>query len=162
MNDNGSKNTGRDAPTNNQRRGSNQPYSSAASSPQQSIDLAGVCFTEKPAAGLFDTVAQRAAETVAEAPREENKASQLRRFYDELVMWQAKVGKDEAAFRDAEPYIRMLKAKVAYSKGRGHIDENFRRLFSHVIDQATSVMALRQAKLFMEAFMAFYKVYRQK
>ena len=35
-------------------------------------------------------------------------------------------------------------------------------LFRRVIDQAVSATTLRQAKLFMEAFMAFYKVHRPK
>ena len=53
----------------------------------------------------------------------------------------------------------MLKAKVAYAKGRDKVDENYRSLLCRVIDQTVDVNRLRQARLFMEAFMAFYKVH---
>ena len=72
------------------------------------------------------------------------------------------MGTSEERFVDAQPYIYMLKAKVAYSRGREHVDANFEALFRRVIDQAVSATTLRQAKLFMEAFMAFYKVHRPK
>jgi len=124
------------------------------------MDVSQIVFGERPAADLFSDVAERIAKEVSESSRDQNKSSQLRRFYDELTMWHEKVGRDGARFTEAEPYIRMLKAKVAYAKGRGHVDEKFERLLRHVIDQATDAVKLRQAKLFMEAFMAFYKVHR--
>jgi len=37
---------------------------------------------------------------------------------------------------------------------------NFQALFGHVIDRVTNATTLRHAKLFMEAFMAFYRVWR--
>lgn len=124
------------------------------------ISLHGIVFGDKPAADLFSTQAERAAEEVSRAPQDKNKSSQLRRFYDELVMWQEKVGSNDAKFTDCEPYIRMLKAKAAYAKGRKHVDANFRALFDRLIDQSTSAATLRQAKLFFEAFMAYYKIHR--
>lgn len=124
------------------------------------ISLQGIVFGNKPAADLFSTQAERAAEEVSRASKEMNKSSQLRRFYDELVMWQEKVGSDDGKFSDCEPYIRMLKAKAAYAKGRKHVDANFRALFDRLIDQSTSAATLRQAKLFFEAFMAYYKIHR--
>jgi CRISPR-associated protein Csm2 len=126
------------------------------------IDLAGIVLGQKPAADLFDAQAERAAERVSQAVKEANKSSQLRRFYDELVMWQEKVGSSDERFTDCEPYIRMLKAKAAYAKGRGHVDANFRALFDRLIDQSTNAASLRQAKLFFEAFMAYYKIYRSQ
>lgn len=124
------------------------------------ISLQGIVFGDKPAADLFSTQAERAAEEVSRASKEMNKSSQLRRFYDELVMWQEKVGNDNDRFTDCEPYIRMLKAKAAYAKGRKHVDANFRAMFDRLIDQSTSAATLRQAKLFFEAFMAYYKIHR--
>jgi len=126
------------------------------------LDVSQIVFGERPGAELFSDIAERAAKSVSESNRDRNKASQLRRFYDELVMWQEKVGKDDTRFTEAEPYIRMLKAKVAYAKGRGHVDDNFELLMRRVVDQATNAAKLRQAKLFMEAFMAFYKVHGPK
>lgn len=124
--------------------------------------LERIVLGDKPAPDLFADKAERAAQTVSEAAKEFNKASQLRRFYDELVMWQEKVGNDDARFNESEPFIRMLKAKAAYAKGRGHVDANFRALFDRLIDQSTNARTLRQAKLFFEAFMAYYKVFRKQ
>lgn len=99
-----------------------------------------------------------------------NKSTQLRKFYDELVMWTDKVhsiGKLEpgqksndvrdARYRDSAPFIKMMNAKVAYAKGRNHVDESFEAMFSHCIKAITDAESLKHAKLFMEAFMGFYK-----
>ena len=99
-----------------------------------------------------------------------NKSTQLRKFYDELVMWTDKVhsiGKLEhgqkssdvrdARYRDSAPFIKMMNAKVAYAKGRNHVDESFEAMFSHCIKAITDAETLKHAKLFMEAFMGFYK-----
>lgn len=127
-----------------------------------SIALDEVCFAAQPSPRLFAEVAERAAAEVAGGDTQKNKASQLRRFYDELVMWQEKVGRDSARFQECEPYIRMMKAKAAYAQGRDHVDANFRALFDRIVDQAKDADTLRQAKLFFEAFMAFYKVHRKQ
>lgn len=124
------------------------------------IELSGIRFGELLPPDLFSTYAEEAARAVSGASREMNKASQLRRFYDELVMWQERVGTGDTKFAEHEPYIRMLKAKAAYAKGRKHVDANFRALFDHLIDHSTNAATLRQAKLFFEAFMAYYKIYR--
>lgn len=126
------------------------------------IDVSGIVFGEKPASTLFSDVAENSAIAVARAGQDQNKSSQLRRFYDELVMWQEKVGRSPERFAESEPYIQMLKAKVAYAKGRKHVDANFEALMRRLIDQAKDPATLRQAKLFMEAFMAFYKVHGSK
>ena len=95
--------------------------------------------------------------------RDSNKSTQLRKFYDELVMWFEKVHFErtpierEAKYTEVAPFIQMLVAKVAYAKGRGHVDDNFEKLFAHLIRQISDVESLKHAKLFMEAFMGFYK-----
>ena len=102
--------------------------------------------------------------------QERNKSTQLRKFYDELVMWTDKVynvGKVEAgqkidSVRDANyvksaPFIKMMNAKVAYAKGRGHVDDSFDAMFSHCIKAIIDAETLKHAKLFMEAFLGFYK-----
>ena len=99
-----------------------------------------------------------------------NKSTQLRKFYDELVMWTDKVhaiGKlepgekssdiREERYRQSAPFIKMMNAKVAYAKGRNHVDESFEALFSHCIKAISDAESLKHAKLFMEAFMGFYK-----
>jgi CRISPR-associated protein Csm2 len=125
------------------------------------IDLTGIVFGDiQPT--LYSDIAEKAAKTVAgDNPRSQNnKPSQLRRFYDELVMLQGKVGSSPQHFEQQHPFIQMLKAKVAYARGRDKVDENFASLLRHIVDQAKDQTTLKQARLFMEAFMAFYKVYR--
>lgn len=129
---------------------------------RQPIDVSGIVFTDRPSAQLFAEIAEEVAKAVAGpkgSQNRQNKPSQLRRFYDELVMWQEKVGTSSERFVECEPYIRMLKAKVAYAKGREHVDANFEKLLGRIIDQTRDPGTLRQAKLFLEAFMAYYKVY---
>jgi CRISPR-associated protein Csm2 len=99
-----------------------------------------------------------------------NNSTQLRKFYDELVMWTDKVhsiGKidlgqksrdvRETRYKDSAPFIKMMNAKVAYAKGRNHVDNSFEAMFSHCIKSISDAETLKHAKLFMEAFMGFYK-----
>jgi CRISPR-associated protein Csm2 len=140
--------------------GAARPQERGAGNERASIALDGVRLGGTIAPALFSDIAQEAARSVSAGAQHVNKSSQLRRFYDELVMWQEKVGRDEQRFKDSEPYIRMLKAKAAYAEGRGHVDANFRALFDRLIDEAKDPATLRHAKLFFEAFLAYYKGFR--
>lgn len=127
------------------------------------IDVSAIRFGSSIDPKLYSDIAEEAAKTVGEGSgRQQNKPTQLRRFYDELVMLQEKVGSEDARFQQQAPFIQMLKAKVAYAKGRDKVDANFERLLRQVVDQVTNAATLKQAKLFMEAFMAFYKVHGPK
>jgi CRISPR-associated protein Csm2 len=116
---------------------------------------------------LFSDIAKAKAATVFDAGGgkngSKNKSTQLRRFYDELVMWFEKVHFErtpqdrETKYTEVAPFIQMLVAKVAYAKGRNHVDECFEQLFSHVVKEISDATSLKHAKLFMEAFMGFYK-----
>jgi CRISPR-associated protein Csm2 len=110
---------------------------------------------------LYSDIAEAAAQAVAGSGRDQNKPSQVRRFYDELVLLQGKVGRDAERFAEHLPFIQMLKAKVAYAEGREKVDARFSLLLRHVVDGARDHESLKQARLFMEAFMGFYKVYRR-
>ncbi len=114
---------------------------------------------------LFSDIADLAAKQIKDNSDngKKNKTTQLRKFYDELAMWnervQSKIQNKEQAFKELEPFIRMLKAKVAYAQGRDHIDASFRDIFNQTIDQVKSAETLNEAKLFMEAVIGFYKLY---
>ena len=113
-------------------------------------------------ADLFNGVARQVAETIAEN-RNANKPSQVRKFYDELCLWETKVNQDaEKAERFAEclPFILMLNAKVAYAKGRRLVDANFVKLIGDSLKQVKDPNTLRLCKLFFEAFLGFYKELR--
>ena len=126
---------------------------------------------------LFSEIAKEKASEVYQAGLDQrgqqqvkNKSTQLRRFYDELVLWSDKVnatGRMEPGrtsgdvraerYRQSAPFIKMMCAKVAYARGRNHVDVHFEELFSHCIKSVVDADTLRHAKLFMEAFMGFYK-----
>ena len=118
-------------------------------------------------ANIFSDIAARAAEDISQN-KEQNKASQIRKYYDELLLWHNKIQQeqgDEARqkkYHDAAPFIHMLKAKVAYAKGRGHVDGNFVDVFNQIIKQIDSPQTLRNAKLFFEAMLGYRKAYETK
>jgi CRISPR-associated protein Csm2 len=108
-------------------------------------------------AELFNSIAQQAAQRVSAADRNRNKSSQLRRFYDELCMWEEKVSRQPDKFAEYLPFIRMLNAKAAYAEGRKLVDRTFVELFAHTLQEISSAETLTTCKLFWEAFMGFYK-----
>ena len=117
------------------------------------MELSKIKFPAEAGSGIFDSIAEKAAEEIRNS--KVNKKTQIRKFYDELIMWNervqhSKISKEEK-YIELEPFIKMLKAKVAYAKGRGHIDEKFQSIFNHCIDRIKDAKTLQHAKLFMEA-----------
>jgi CRISPR-associated protein Csm2 len=103
-----------------------------------------------------------ARKVATEASSTKNKSTQLRKFYDELVMWHDKlfdysVKDKEKTYKELAPFIKMMCAKVAYAKGRGHVGADFAQLFTELVKAIKNPTTLKHAKLFMEAFMGFYK-----
>ena len=143
----------------NQRRPGGRPRQE-----RRSLDMT-IRFTNEDGkidADLFDKTAKRVATIVANKSDRRasqlNKSTQLRRFYDELVMWEEKVRQNADKFDEYLPFIRMLKAKAAYAEGRKLVDGAFVDLIEQAIDFIKSAADLRTAKLFFEAFMGFYKL----
>lgn len=135
--------------------------------PSHTINLKDSRFASLVDPELFAGIAEKKAAEIFKARDgrngEKNRSTQLRKFYDELLMWHEKVHLEHSTqkkndkFAEVVPYIKMMKAKVAYAFGRGHVDQRFKDLFSHLVDQITDVGSLKHAKLFLEAFMGFYK-----
>ena len=109
---------------------------------------------------IFSDIAEAAAKHIS-SPNQ-NKASQIRKFYDELAMWDEKIHRNKAEYDKSAPFIHMLKAKVAYAKGRGNVDANFVAIFNHLIDQISDPQTLRHAKLFFEAMLGYRKASETK
>lgn len=108
---------------------------------------------------LFNGIAQRTAHILAiGSNKEQNKASQIRRFYDELMMWETKTSLNAEKFPEYLPFIRMLNAKAAYAEGRKHVDNNFTLFMHHCLQQVIDADTLRIFKLFFEAMLGFYKL----
>ena len=132
--------------------------------PRPTISVADIKLAAPLPDTLFDSIAADKAKAVYQAgDGRKNKSTQLRKFYDELVMWfdmvQIERTKEAKAAKYTEiaPFIKMMNAKVAYARGRDHVDECFETMFSHLIKQIADPDSLKHAKLFMEAFMGFYK-----
>src|SRR5574344_1229024 len=105
----------------------------------------------------FSTVAEDAAK-MCSASKDKNKVSQIRKFYDELVIWENRVTfADNPAekFEEVAPYIQMLKAKVSYASGRQLVTSEFKDLLVTLISEVKNPVTLKQAKLFFEAFIGF-------
>lgn len=115
---------------------------------------------------LFCDTAREAAQAVVRADNQRNKSTQLRRFYDELLLWEMRVRQVEEArqsekFEEFLPFIRMLNAKAAYAEGRKLVDRTFVKLMHHTLAEVKDPQSLTACKLFWEAFMGFYKQERQ-
>jgi len=121
-----------------------------------------------PSRDLFDAIAEQAAKTIAESGRRNdcNKSTQLRRFYDEIVMWDQRIRQNKDEYGKFLPLIKMLNAKAAYAAGRKPklVDEHFVGLLHHGLGQLTPEQPriFENFKLFMEAFMGFYKLHGPK
>ena len=110
---------------------------------------------------LFNSVAQRMAKAVGAADRNVNKSTQLRRFFDELVLWEIRVSQQPLRFGEYLPFIRMINAKAAYAEGRRLVDHTFVALMHHTLGEVKDAGSLTTCKLFWEAFLGFYKLERQ-
>ena len=150
------------------RHGGSAPHHGGGGHPRDrgtaTLDTSKIIFGSQIDHRLYSDVAEAAAEEVGTAGKQErkNKPAQLRRFYDELVLLQGKVGGSAERFAEQQPFIQMLKAKVVYAQGREKVEGKFSSLLRHIVDQARDQDSLKQARLFMEAFMGFYKVHGPK
>ncbi len=150
------------------------------------MDISMIKFGENKPSELFAGIAEQAAEYIKhiyecnehtyydkksrkekkECNEKSNKQTQIRKFYDELAMWNEKVQFNyesrESEYKKQEVFIKMLKAKVAYAEGRGHVDVHFSKIFNRCIDQVNSAETLKYAKLFMEAVMGYCKYFEEK
>ncbi len=140
------------------------PRPSHSQPPQ--LDVSRIRFAKPLDPELFNSVAKQAAQRVANAPdRYCNKPTQLRRFYDELLLWEGRVAhfatqaQQQSKFQEYLPFIRMINAKVAYAAGRKPrlVDDTFVNLMHHTLGEVKDPESLTVCKLFWEAFMGFYK-----
>ncbi|MDP7134709.1 MAG: type III-A CRISPR-associated protein Csm2 [Planctomycetota bacterium] len=128
--------------------------------PQEKLDTSRITFSPVEAE-LFNEIADKTAKTISSCrDNNRNKSTQIRKFYDELCMWEEKVRREPEEFNSYLPFIKMLNAKAAYANGRKLVDDNFNDLMEHCMKQVSSAKDLRTCKTFFEAFMGFLKRYR--
>lgn len=110
---------------------------------------------------LFSTIAENIAKKVADdGSKTINKRSQIRKFYDEVLNFSARVGKDSTGFEKMLPYLKMLNAKAAYAKGRGLISDSFKNFISDSLKQINDIDDFEVFLGLFEAFMGYYRLYR--
>ncbi len=109
---------------------------------------------------IFSRIAEEAAQRCSTA-KDMNKPAQVRMFYEELVRLQSKVSgagsKADEELQNVLPYIKMIRARLAYANGRKLIDERFLDIFSVCIEKVNDVESLKHCKLFFEAYLGFKK-----
>ena len=104
---------------------------------------------------IFGDIACEWAKKIGQNDKKNN-ATQIRKYYDELVMWHEKVMLN-GDYENNAPFIKMMKAKVAYAHGRKKIGDDFLDMFNAIINQINSAETLKNAKLFFEAVLGFRK-----
>jgi len=110
---------------------------------------------------LFYKTAQHLAEDFAKADEKFNKRSQLRKFYDEVLRLNEIAKSNDDEWINIFPYVNMLIAKATYAQGRKLVTDDFVDFIKKSIDQIHSAKDLDVFANLFEAFMGFYRKYRQ-
>jgi len=82
--------------------------------------------------------------------------TQIRAFYDKLLEYYNEVFLDKKEFDDVLPFIKMLKSKVAYAKGRKVVKGQFVNFMNDGIDAINSKEDLKNFKLLFEAVLGYF------
>lgn len=120
---------------------------------------------------LFSEIAESAAKKVFDSSKrskggeqQSNKPTQIRRFYDEIVTYDARYRQllseysAEEAFKRQLPLIHMILPKVKYAHARDLVSNEFVELVrSVVVDNLKKPDDMAIMKSFFEAFMGHYK-----
>jgi CRISPR-associated protein Csm2 len=94
------------------------------------------------------------------AALKEDKPTQIRRFYDEVVKWHEKsITLNEEEFAKQLPFIYMIVAMVEYSCGRGNCSVDFVRMIKGGMQGVKDKQSFHHFKCFFEAFVGYFKAY---
>ena len=111
---------------------------------------------------LFSDVAEYWAEKIhSSGGRDSNKRSQIRKFYDEVVLWNSRAKTSSESWENIKPFVNMLIAKAAYAYGRKEkVSKAFLDDFIRTcIRQVHNPRDLDVFASFFEAFMGYYRQY---
>lgn len=145
---------------NNQSRGTNAHggYSKGGNGsydkPQATIPNIVLDYTKD--IELFNKTAQDVASKIAQNRRPETKSTQMRNFYDYVLELYEK-SKSNIHFSEILPFVKMLNSKVAYSKSRSHVNDEFVLMIQECVKQVDTPKKLEIFKLFFEAVIGFSK-----
>ena len=114
---------------------------------------------------LFSVTAMGWAEGLAKCGKKtNNKRSQIRRFYDEVMKLNQLANVNSggtALWDDILPYVNMLLAKAAYAQGRDLVSPEFVDFLKQCIEKVQTQKDLAVFTNFFEAFMGFYRQFRK-
>ncbi len=120
---------------------------------------------------LFSVKAEELARKVYQDQREsrgkQNKPTQLRKFYDEVIRFGGmlqglSVERQKEEFDRILPYLKMLNAKAAYAQGRDLVSKNFKDFIASSLVKVNDKDDFEAFAGFFESFMGFYKFYDEK
>ncbi len=110
---------------------------------------------------LFSEDADKLAKDIAAEGEGFNKPAQVRKFYDEILQFHARLKADPSKFPILLPYIKMINSKVAYSYGRKLIGEKFKNFISQCITKISDKDDFEVFVNFFEAFLGYYQLYKK-
>lgn len=112
---------------------------------------------------LFSNTAEKLAKELAEDCRasknRENKRTQIRKFYDEVIRLDMAAKARPQEWENILPLVHMLTAKAAYAKGRRLVSDNFVTFIRASIKQISGHKDLELFANFFEAFIGFYRLH---
>ncbi|MDO8948670.1 MAG: type III-A CRISPR-associated protein Csm2 [Desulfocapsaceae bacterium] len=116
---------------------------------------------------LFSVTAEKLAMEIGEEGdnrniKGDNKSSQLRRYFDEIVRLSTQAKANGSDINMILPQVHMLVAKVAYAKGRNLVTESFVEMMKSGINQIHDKDDLLVFANFLESFIGFYKMHHPK
>ncbi len=111
---------------------------------------------------LFSVEADKLAREIASQHmgskgKKENKRSQIRKFFDEVVRLDSLARKTPEKWDMIHPTVHMLSAKAAYARGRDLISEGFLEFIRESVKQVEEPKDLAVFANMFEAFMGFYR-----
>ncbi len=107
-----------------------------------------------------EKLARRLADECRNSREKQNKRTQLRKFYDEVVRLETAARSSETDnWRTVLPMVHMLTAKAAYARGRELISDSFLAFIKDSVSQTKEFKDLRVFTTFFEAVMGFYRQY---
>jgi CRISPR-associated protein Csm2 len=155
----GSQGGGQGHPRRDFAGGSSRPHGGheTASPSDEMQALLQTVNLRSPDSRMFDQTAQGIA-GILKVPRNQNKSSQVRRFYDEVIRFSDRhrpgLANAEGFARDL-PFIRMISAHAAYAETREHVDANFRQFIQSSVRQVENPDDLANFRTLFEAVIGF-------
>ena len=109
---------------------------------------------------LFDTKAEEAAKEIIKEHK--NKINQIRIFYNQFIVINEKINNSEENFRRQLPYIKMIKARAKYSRGRKNIGDYFENFLIKCVDLINTLKDFELVCNFFESVVGYATYYNDK